>query len=239
MWINAIRLAGWERSRCNEIYTGSLLGLREPKSTGWTGFEDGLASKGKFEGWLKARLPGDTEWRRVWTVILRGAGSNESVMSVTKKNRRSSLLSGFGRKVAAEVVIDDLPGGGTLSTMAFYATKPAKKEQPFCIAQHGKFSRCASRRMGADAFAPTSLLRRRHFPRVREANRHLLPLQDRRNVPESHGWLQGRLGSRRSRREAGIRVVDARRGRCVGDASLDRWLVGCFQGTPLNFRRRF
>lgn len=137
MWINAIRLAGWERSRCNEIYTGSLLGLREPKPMGWAGFEDGLASKGKFEGWLKARLPGDTEWRRVWTVILRGAGSNESVMSATKKSRRSSMLSGFGRKAAAEVVIDDLPGGGTLSTIAFYAGKPAKKEQPLCIAQHG------------------------------------------------------------------------------------------------------
>lgn len=137
MWINAIRLAGWERSRCNEIYTGTLLGLREPKA-GWTGYETGPAGKpsGRLEGWLKARLPGDTEWRRVWTVVMKGSSSGESIAS-TKKNKRMSIM-GFGKKVVdAMPVIEDLPGGGALATIAFYtANKLSKREQPLCILQH-------------------------------------------------------------------------------------------------------
>lgn len=146
MWINAIRLAGWERSRCNEIYTGTLLGLREPKN-GWLGFENGLTTAGsgkaapvtpaaaKFEGWLKARLPGDTEWRRVWTVVTKGvSASSESIVS-TKKTKRMSML--FGKKAPETPVIEDLPGEGTLATVAFYTSnKLAKKEQPLCILQH-------------------------------------------------------------------------------------------------------
>lgn len=139
MWINAIRLAGWERSRCNEIYTGSLLGLREPR-TGWLGYEAGLpgAGKGRFEGWLKARLPGDTEWRRVWTVVSKAlvADSSSSSMASAKKSRRSSILS-FGKKKEDAHVIEELPGEGTIATIAFYTTnKLSKKERPICIVQH-------------------------------------------------------------------------------------------------------
>ncbi|KAM0788423.1 hypothetical protein ACM66B_001559 [Microbotryomycetes sp. NB124-2] len=138
MWINAIRLAVWERSRCNEIYTGTLLGTREPKPNGWVGYDAGLssaASKGKFEGWLKIRLPGDTEWRRLWTVVLRGSATGSQQPEQTKKNKRSSLLS-FGKKQEAAPTIEGLPGNGNFSTVAFYADKPSKKEQPLCIAQH-------------------------------------------------------------------------------------------------------
>lgn len=137
MWVNAIRLAGWERSRCNEIYTGTLFGLREPKQ-GWLGFDQGLpgAAKGKFEGWLKARLPGDTEWRRVWTVVTKGVAVDNASLASAKKARRSSIL-GFTKKV--ENIIEDLPGDGTLATIAFYTTnKLSKKERPICIVQHGQ-----------------------------------------------------------------------------------------------------
>jgi CCR4-NOT transcriptional complex subunit CAF120 len=133
MWINAIRLAGWERSRCNEIYTGSLIGLREPKPHGWLGYEGGLKG-GKFEGWLKARLPGDTEWRKVWTVLMKGTGAAPS-KEMSKKVKRTSLLS-FGKKSVEVPTIDELPGEGAFSTLAFYAVKPSKREQPLCIAQH-------------------------------------------------------------------------------------------------------
>ncbi|KAK4051814.1 hypothetical protein OIV83_002519 [Microbotryomycetes sp. JL201] len=138
MWINAIRLAVWERSRCNEIYTGTLLGTREPQPNGWVGYDAGLssaASKGKFEGWLKIRLPGDTEWRRLWTVVLKGSASGSQQPEQTKKNKRTSLLS-FGKKTETPPSIEGLPGNGNFSTVAFYADKPTKKEQPLCIAQH-------------------------------------------------------------------------------------------------------
>ena len=140
MWINAIRLAGWERSRCNEIYTGTLLGQREPPQ-GWLGYEGGLSgpggAKGKFEGWLKIRLPGDTEWRRMWTVVLRGSGAGGPKVDTSKKAKRTSLLS-FGKKADTPAVIDELPGDGNFSTIAFYSEKPTKKEQPLCIAQHSR-----------------------------------------------------------------------------------------------------
>ncbi|KAK4058448.1 hypothetical protein OIO90_000607 [Microbotryomycetes sp. JL221] len=138
MWINAIRLAVWERSRCNEIYTGTLLGTREPQPHGWSGYDAGLSSassKGKFEGWLKIRLPGDTEWRRLWTCVQRGTNIGTPLPEQAKKNKRSSLLS-FGKKSETLPTIEGLPGNGTFSTVAFYADKPSKKEQPLCIAQH-------------------------------------------------------------------------------------------------------
>lgn len=160
MWINAIRLSVWERSRCNEIYTGTLLGLREPRGLGWQGFDAGLPGHnkvpGRFEGWIKARLPGETEWRRVWAVLQRGSNvpSRSSLVSGAtsptsppgdeKRSRRTSLLS-FGKKKQEkneEVVIEDLPGDGAVSTLAFFDRKPVggKKggagDVPLCIAQH-------------------------------------------------------------------------------------------------------
>lgn len=159
MWINAIRLSVWERSRCNEIWTGSLLGLREPRPLGWQGFEAGLpasgnskhvpAVPGRVEGWIKARLPGDTEWRRVWAVVLRGAnvptrsGGPAAAASPPveeKKSKRSSLLS-FGSKKdkkeeSAVVAVEELPGEGAYSTIAFFERKLKKGDQPICIAQH-------------------------------------------------------------------------------------------------------
>jgi len=181
MWLNAIRLSIWERSRCNEIYTGTLIGLREPKPLGWQGYDAGLSSSTttgggvtvknangtpKFEGYLKARLPGDTEWRRVFVSILRGSnvpsrsnalGGSTSNSSTTnnqeevKKSRRTSLLPSFGKKNKNKdsssdemIQIEDLPGDGQVSTIGFFAApggtdpnwRPSKKDQPICIAQH-------------------------------------------------------------------------------------------------------
>ncbi|GAA6010185.1 hypothetical protein JCM11491_005381 [Sporobolomyces phaffii] len=175
MWLNAIRLSIWERSRCNEIYSGSLIGLREPKPLGWPGYDAGLAatmapspvrnSNGtpRFEGYLKARLPGDTEWRRVFVSVLRGTnvpsrsgalGGSTSEPGPAepdvKKSRRSSLLPSFGKKKHAppkdeeQIAIEDLPGDGQVSTIAFFAapagidptSRPGKKDQPICVAQH-------------------------------------------------------------------------------------------------------
>lgn len=159
MWINAIRLSVWERSRCNEIWTGSLLGLREPKPQGWQGFEAGLppppsskggaaAVPGRVEGWIKVRLPGDTEWRRVWSIVVRGSNvptrsggpSAAAAPPVEeKKSKRSSLLNFASKKDKKEesvVALDELPGEGAYSTMMFFDRRPKKGDQPICIAQH-------------------------------------------------------------------------------------------------------
>lgn len=93
-WVTAIRLAAWERARLSEIYTGTLLATRPEASH----------PKEKTEGWLMVRLPGDTEWTRVWSTIAEaepssGGGPPSSTQSKDgKRPKRTSLfgLGGFG-----------------------------------------------------------------------------------------------------------------------------------------------
>ncbi|SAM84830.1 uncharacterized protein UBRO_05971 [Ustilago bromivora] len=85
-WINAIRLASWEKVRLEEIYTGALIRARlgavgGPGSSTPDGVKDSPAVsvsdmtikspllKGKMEGWVKARFMGSTEWKKVWMVL--------------------------------------------------------------------------------------------------------------------------------------------------------------------------
>ncbi|KAH9813558.1 hypothetical protein DFH28DRAFT_929582 [Melampsora americana] len=92
-WVTAIRLAAWERSRLSEIYTGTLLATRPEASQ----------PKEKSEGWLMVRLPGDTEWTRVWCTIIGGdstgtASSGSMSHKDGKRPKRNSIfgLGGFG-----------------------------------------------------------------------------------------------------------------------------------------------
>ncbi|SPO29500.1 uncharacterized protein UTRI_04764_B [Ustilago trichophora] len=85
-WINAIRLASWEKVRLEEIYTGALIRARlgavgMPGASTPEGTKDSPAVpasemtiksplvKGKMEGWVKARFMGSTEWKKVWMVL--------------------------------------------------------------------------------------------------------------------------------------------------------------------------
>lgn len=84
-WVNAIRLASWEKVRLEEIYTGALIRARLG-SVGSTGTDNSpmqgpppaianmnvaspLAKSGKMEGWVKARFMGSTEWKKCWLVL--------------------------------------------------------------------------------------------------------------------------------------------------------------------------
>lgn len=87
-WVAAFRLAVWEKARLEEIYTGHLLRMslsevappngapgvaatagrwKEPRST---------LVRGRLEGWIKVRVAGQTEWRRVWAVITARSGAH-------------------------------------------------------------------------------------------------------------------------------------------------------------------
>lgn len=85
-WVNAIRLASWEKVRLEEIYTGALirarLGAALPPAGSAGPEADGAPPtnpdepavkspliKGKMEGWVKARFMGSTEWKKAWLVI--------------------------------------------------------------------------------------------------------------------------------------------------------------------------
>ncbi|CDW98656.1 hypothetical protein [Sporisorium scitamineum] len=120
-WINAIRLASWEKVRLEEIYTGALIRARlgavgspanpTPDSAAVNAAEMSIKSplvKGKMEGWLKARFMGSTEWKKVW-MVLTDHKPDESEFGAKKKfwklgssaSDRSSVLSINGVSTAA------------------------------------------------------------------------------------------------------------------------------------------
>ncbi|TKY89595.1 hypothetical protein EX895_001380 [Sporisorium graminicola] len=116
-WINAIRLASWEKVRLEEIYTGALIRARlgavgSPGTSTPDATKDSSALsaaqmsiksplvKGKMEGWVKARFMGSTEWKKVW-MVLTDHKPDESEFGAKKKfwklgssaGDRSSVMS--------------------------------------------------------------------------------------------------------------------------------------------------
>lgn len=108
-WATGLRLAAWERARLEEIYTGHLIkaGGREPKSE---------LHKGKMEGWVRVRVMGGTDWKRLWAVLHTPNVPEEK--EDEKKSRRRSIF-GFGEK-EKEVIQEPNTG---ISMASFY-TEP-------------------------------------------------------------------------------------------------------------------
>ena len=108
-WINAIRLASWEKVRLEEIYTGALIRARlgavgSPGSSTPDAIKDSSANaaemsiksplvKGKMEGWVKARFMGSTEWKKVW-MVLTDHKPDESEFGAKKKFWKIGTSSG-------------------------------------------------------------------------------------------------------------------------------------------------
>ena len=82
-WSTALRLAAWERSRLEEIYTGHLIknGGREPKSE---------LVRGRLEGWVRVRVMGGTDWKRLWAVL--HSPTLDEATEDDKKGRRRSFF---------------------------------------------------------------------------------------------------------------------------------------------------
>lgn len=87
-WTTGLRLAAWERARLEEIYTGHLIknGGREPKNE---------LVRGRMEGWVRVRVMGGTDWKRLWVVLSTPTPATSA--EDDKKNRRRSFF-GMGDK---------------------------------------------------------------------------------------------------------------------------------------------
>ncbi|RDB26418.1 hypothetical protein Hypma_006695 [Hypsizygus marmoreus] len=106
-WAAALRLSAWEKSRLEEIYTAHLIRitLNTPDSPS-------TLVHGQMEGWVRIRIAGQTDWKRMWMVVAAGAegGSAERAgqsglgigsvppppaagAAVPKKRRMSALFS--------------------------------------------------------------------------------------------------------------------------------------------------
>ncbi|KAF9525646.1 hypothetical protein CPB83DRAFT_859099 [Crepidotus variabilis] len=125
-WAAALRLASWEKSRLEEIYTAHLiritLSARDVPTT---------LVRGRMEGWARVRIAGQTDWKRVWLSVQAGADlaaeprrSHESPSghhNTIKKNRVSAL---FSRE-------PNSPGGAPLPAkpMVFMFSSPKPKDR--------------------------------------------------------------------------------------------------------------
>jgi CCR4-NOT transcriptional complex subunit CAF120 len=138
-WIAALRLALWEKTRLEEIYTGHLLRMslsdlqgrwKEPRTT---------LLRGRMEGEVKVRLVGQTEWKSYWAVVTaapyspltssRDSMDSRNVATSSTLGRRSRMSSLFSSKPPSPP-----PATSTLPSIAFYASeKPKDRKKPVII----------------------------------------------------------------------------------------------------------
>ncbi|KAJ7773402.1 hypothetical protein B0H16DRAFT_1672944 [Mycena metata] len=126
-WAAALRLSAWEKSRLEEIYTAHLLRItltgRDHPST---------LQHGRMEGWVRIRIAGQTDWKKVWMSVAAAADAAPSdaspPLSATGP-RNKKRMSLFGSKDH-----NGLPGGGPLPpkpVIAMFAgPKPKDRKKP-------------------------------------------------------------------------------------------------------------
>ncbi|KAH7930213.1 hypothetical protein BV22DRAFT_1043400 [Leucogyrophana mollusca] len=86
-WATALRLSAWEKSRLEEIYTAHLIRITLPEG------KDTRSTlvRGRMEGWVRIRVAGQTDWKRMWMVA--SSGSN-AALDMTSSNSTDSTRPG-------------------------------------------------------------------------------------------------------------------------------------------------
>ncbi|KAF8515417.1 hypothetical protein BU17DRAFT_9547, partial [Hysterangium stoloniferum] len=130
-WATSIRLAGWEKARLEEIYTGHLIRMSLSDSREWKEPTSTLV-KGKLEGQVKARIAGQTDWKTLWMVLSLTSevptDRPTSQVSTRTKNRMSNL---FRTSSIAEGPLTIPPPGSNVPVISFYASqKPKDRKRP-------------------------------------------------------------------------------------------------------------
>ncbi|KAI0065314.1 hypothetical protein BV25DRAFT_162900 [Artomyces pyxidatus] len=133
-WATAFRLAAWEKSRLEEIYTAHLIRIT------FDGREIPTPLvRHRMEGWVRLRMAGQTDWKRLWMVV--SSGSSPEALSPSSaehhpgapeaprnKRRLSNLFS------SREEHPDQMPI--SRSIVSFYSShKPKDRKRPFLTFQ--------------------------------------------------------------------------------------------------------
>ncbi|KAJ6609223.1 hypothetical protein B0H10DRAFT_2226083 [Mycena sp. CBHHK59/15] len=121
-WAAALRLAAWEKSRLEEIYTAHLLritlGGRDHPTT---------LQHGRMEGWVRIRIAGQTDWKKVWMSVTAAADAASSDAPATAGRNKKRMSNLFSSK-------DHSPPGSPLPpkpVIAMYAgPKPKDRKKP-------------------------------------------------------------------------------------------------------------
>ncbi|KIR42534.1 CCR4-NOT transcriptional complex subunit CAF120 [Cryptococcus deuterogattii 99/473] len=115
-WATGLRLAAWERARLEEIYTGHLVqsaGREPPVEVG--------KGRSRMEGWVRVRVMGGTEWRRLWLVLSTPKEGKEE----EKKSKRRSFFGMGGRE---EEQVPSEPNTGMVMA-SFYTEQRTSKNK--------------------------------------------------------------------------------------------------------------
>lgn len=130
-WAAALRLSAWEKSRLEEIYTAHLCRINLSSPSVPTALVHG-----RLEGWVRIRIAGQTDWKKVWMVVHSGSGVGGGTEAaeapgmrpaspLAKKKRMSSLFSTNSIRVATPSSTPSRP------LVGMYASpKPKDKKRP-------------------------------------------------------------------------------------------------------------
>ncbi|KAH7341572.1 hypothetical protein B0J17DRAFT_765613 [Rhizoctonia solani] len=130
-WAAALRLAAWEKSRLEEIYTAHLLRITLTESRVWKEPRTTLV-KGQLEGWARVRVAGQTDWKRLWVVI--SAGSS-GYPSGTQVGHQSTLS--LTRTLSQGSPSTNTPKKGRLSGLF---TRSSHQHTPSNVSNNGDYS---------------------------------------------------------------------------------------------------
>ena len=123
-WAAGLRLASWEKSRLEEIYTAHLLRMTLSDGGAWKEPRTTLV-KGQMEGWAQVRVAGQTEWKKVWMVLSSATQTGNAAPETNgptpsmSKRRISSLFSGGGENRTPIIK----------SSIAFYPNQKGKSQR--------------------------------------------------------------------------------------------------------------
>jgi CCR4-NOT transcriptional complex subunit CAF120 len=141
-WAAVLRLAPWEKSRLEEIYTAHIIRIVIGSKQffrsclvciyiylGTARATPTTLVRGKMEGWAGIRIAGQTDWKRVWISVQEGTESNDKPVpadtlaspNATMKKKRGTLFSlDFGAR-------NDLPPKPVIAMFASPRPKDRKK----------------------------------------------------------------------------------------------------------------
>lgn len=135
-WTTAFRLSCWEKSRLEEMYTAHLIRItlndgRNAPST---------LVHGRLEGWVRIRIAGQTNWKRLWMCVSAGATINAArsstdLASISSKSpqtpvRHSSYVSPKKYRISSffsREKLSDLPERPIIALYAAPRGKDKKK----------------------------------------------------------------------------------------------------------------
>jgi CCR4-NOT transcriptional complex subunit CAF120 len=96
-WVAAFRLSCWEKSRLEEIYTAHLIRITLNNSSN----APSTLTDGRLEGWVRVRIAGQTDWKRLWMCVSAGtiSSATRSSTDVASISSKSPLIPGHNSYV--------------------------------------------------------------------------------------------------------------------------------------------